>query len=84
MGDNLIDPIRNLTNSGNPVLATIGGLAAAATSMVRGGLRGENNFTEVIELIIAFLFKPGLPGPLQVRVILTGGTELTRRWLTIN
>ncbi|RHZ87813.1 hypothetical protein Glove_30g76 [Diversispora epigaea] len=83
MGD-ATDPIRNLTNSGNPVLASLGGLAVAATSIVRGGLRGENNFTEMIELIMALFFEAGRPGHLQVRVVLTGGTEVTRRWFTIN
>lgn len=58
----VVDPLRNLTNSGNPLLAALGGLAAAANSIVRGGLRGENNFTEALELIIVSLFKPGRPG----------------------
>jgi len=64
-----LDPFKDLSNSGNPILAALGAGSAAATSIVRSGLRGEWALCETIEVVVSQTFRPGAPGRDQVRIL---------------
>lgn len=78
-----VDPFTNLSNSGNPILAAFAAGSAAASSIVRNGLRGECGLCETLEVFVSLVFKPGVPGRDQVRIIIIGAPFL-RRWTTIH
>jgi len=78
-----VDPFTNLSNSGNPILAAFAAGSAAASSIVRNGLRGECGLCETLEVLVSLAFKPGVPGREQVRILMIGD-PFFRRWTTIH
>ena len=73
-----LDPFKDLSNSGNPILAALGAGSAPATSIVRSGLRGEWALCETIEVVVSQTFRPGAPGRDQVRILIVGDSFFRR------